>query len=293
MERARIFELAPIKDMQKRGWLPETNKIDELSEHLARFFGVKSLDEPISFPLAMRKSDPLAELSPAQRAWCFRARHLAEALQIKPLERSRLEKLLPKLRKLAAYRNEASHVADVLADFGIRLVIVEPLPGAKIDGAVFWLSEDAPVVALSLRFDRHDAFWFTLMHECAHVIHGDSLSVDDNLGGEENPDIEECAPLLLKDEVERRADETAAAALVDPSELESFIRRIGPLYSQTRIVQFAHSVKMHPGIIVGQLQHRGELGYHAHRRMLTKVRSLVVETALTDGWGEMLEYEQE
>ena len=131
------------------------------------------------------------------------------------------------------------------------------------------------------------------MHECAHVIHGDSLSVDDNLGGEENPDIEERAPLLLKDEVERRADETAAAALVDPSELESFIRRIGPLYSQTRIVQFAHSVKMHPGIIVGQLQHRGELGYHAHRRMLTKVRSLVVETALTDGWGEMLEYEQE
>ena len=38
-------------------------------------------------------------------------------------------------------------------------------------------------------------------------------------------------------------------------------------------------------IIVGQLQHRGEISYRANREMLPKVRDAVVSTALTDGWG--------
>jgi HTH-type transcriptional regulator/antitoxin HigA len=47
-------------------------------------------------------------------------------------------------------------------------------------------------------------------------------------------------------------------------------------------------VKMHPGIIVGQLQHRGEIGYSAHRDLLAKVRAIVTETSLTDGWGRTI-----
>ena len=70
--------------------------------------------------------------------------------------------------------------------------------------------------------------------------------------------------------------------------MDSFIRRVGPLYSKQRIVQFAHRVKIHPGIIVGQLQNRDEIGYSANREMLTKVREVVAQTALTDGWGRTI-----
>ncbi len=47
---------------------------------------------------------------------------------------------------------------------------------------------------------------------------------------------------------------------------------------------------VHPGIVVGQLQHasRGELKYSQHRDMLAKVRDIVTTTALTDGWGHSL-----
>jgi HTH-type transcriptional regulator/antitoxin HigA len=96
------------------------------------------------------------------------------------------------------------------------------------------------------------------------------------------------APVLVEDESERRANDQAAAALIPRSEIESFIRRVGPLYSKTRIVQFAHRIKIHPGIIVGQLQHRKEIGYSANREMLVKIRETVVETALTDGWGRTI-----
>jgi len=92
----------------------------------------------------------------------------------------------------------------------------------------------------------------------------------------------------MKEDAERRADEEAAATLVPPQELRSFMRRVGPLYAKDRIIQFAHRIKMHPGVIVGQLQHRGEIGYAANREMLAKVREIVTQTALTDGYGRTI-----
>jgi len=47
-------------------------------------------------------------------------------------------------------------------------------------------------------------------------------------------------------------------------------------------------MKIHPGIIVGQLQHRNEINYGSNREMLVKIRSAVIETALTDGWNRSI-----
>ena len=94
--------------------------------------------------------------------------------------------------------------------------------------------------------------------------------------------------MTIKDATERRADEDAANMLIPKEELESFIKRIGPLYSKDSIVRFAHRMKIHPGIIVGQLQHRKEIGYSANREMLSKVRQYIIPTATTDGWGSSI-----
>jgi HTH-type transcriptional regulator/antitoxin HigA len=264
--------------MQKRGWIPETRSIDELSGHLKRFFGVASLEGEIEFPIAMRMSGRPDGLNSAQRAWCFRARQLAASLIPNPFKPERLRAAKDKLRKLAAYRNEACHVPELMNDLGVRFVVVEPLPRSRIDGAAFWI-DGSPVVAISIRYDRHDYFWFTLVHEFMHIANNDAISVDDDLGREGD------SLTLLKDDVERRADEQAADLLISNADLESFIRRVGPLYSQDRIVQFAHSVKMHPSIVVGQLQARGEIGWQSHRPLLSKIRDIILGTALTDGWG--------
>ena len=84
---------------------------------------------------------------------------------------------------------------------------------------------------------------------------------------------------------ERKANLFATDRLVDPDELESFIARVGPLYSKKRIQLFAKKLQIHPGIIVGQLQHRGEIGFGHSREMLVKIRDFVTQSALTDGWG--------
>ncbi len=279
---AHLFDMAPIKDMQRRGWIKDTKTITELDVELKKFFGVATLDEVPQFPISTRRTDPLSDLTPSQRSWCFRARQMAKAIRVCKFDVPRLGAAQTKLRALAAHRQQASELPEILGEYGIRFVVVEPIAGAKIDGAAFWLDETSPVIAVSVRFDRVDAFWFTVMHEFAHIRHGDAISIDTDLAGEES------IPTLLKDEVERRADEAASAALVPPDELESFIRRQAPLYAKPRIVQFAHRIKMHPGVIVGQLQYLGEIGYSSNREMLVKIRDIITSTALTDGWGQSI-----
>ena len=282
-QKARLHEIAPVKDMQRRGWISQTKDLSELEAELKRFFGCDSLDGDILFPVAARRSETLGQINPAERAWCFRARHLAATLQAAKFSPRRLAATERKLRRLAAYPKEARHLSTVLAEYGIRFLVIEALPTSRIDGVTFWL-DDEPVIALSLRYDRIDWFWFTLMHEFWHVWAGDAYSIDTDLVG----DGEVHSVTLVEDDAERLANERAADSLISKVEIDSFIRRVGPLYSKDRVIQFAHKVKIHPGIIVGQLQHRREIGYSSLRQMLVKVRDVVVSTALTDGWNQTI-----
>lgn len=285
--RSRLYARAPIREMQRRGWIKKPADIHELEEELKRFYRVTSLDESPVLSVAARRTANAEGLTPAQEAWCTRASHLASSIQVSGFDSSKLDDLETKLRALAAYSKEVRHLPEVFASYGIRFVVVEPLAGSKIDGAAFWLNEDSPAIAVSVRYDRIDAFWFTVMHEFSHIKHGDALSVDTEILEEEGGSTR--APA---DDEEERANAEACESLIRQAELESFIRRVSPLYSKARINQFAQVIQTHPGIIIGQLQHRGEVGYYAHRDMLVKIRALVTEAALTDGWGKPLDSRQ-
>jgi HTH-type transcriptional regulator/antitoxin HigA len=164
------------------------------------------------------------------------------------------------------------------------LVLVEALPGSKIDGAAFWLNAKSPVIALSLRYDRVDGFWHTLLHDLMHILHKDVTSSDQPLV---DVDLvgEGAAGVSKQSEVEQRADREAAEFLVPQAQLENFIARVRPLYSKRKIRGFAATVDVHPGIVVGQLQHRREIPFAHSRDMLEKIREVLWDAALTDGWG--------
>lgn len=278
--RSQLFDIAPIREMVRRGWINDVvGDLSQLESELRTFFGVDSLDSPPSLPVATRKSGATDDSTPSQRAWCFRARNLASDILACPFDPNQLDSCLRDLQALMMYGPETRKVAETLGRYGIRFVVVEPLSGSRIDGAAMWIDRDKPVIAMSLRMDRIDSFWFTLFHEFAHIRHEDIVSVDSDLTGES------ATFSATKSPVERRADNDAAAMIVAPETLISFIHRVGPLYSKVRIVQFAHRVKVHPGIVVGQLQHRGEIPYRSNRDLLIKIRKRVIPTSLTDGWG--------
>ena len=284
-KRAQLYEIAPVREMERRHWIKRTKTAADLQSELNRFFGVKSLDErPAPVALAARASAQMPEdeiVAAAQIAWCHRALQLAAAVHSVRFSKETFEQGCKELRQLAAHPEETRKVPRVLADMGVRLVVVEHLPKTGIDGAVLW-TKPSPIIALSMRFDRIDCFWHTLAHELSHVRHRDRYALDVDLVGDDRAGNAEVS------DVETRANAEAASMLIPSEQLESYMVRVKPYYSKERIIQFARRVAIHPGIVAGQLQYRGEIKYSATREMLVRVRDILIESAMTDGWGKVV-----
>jgi HTH-type transcriptional regulator/antitoxin HigA len=286
-KRARIYSLAPVNEMKKRGWIDDSKNVDVLEQQVVRFFELKSIDDKISFAHAAKKSTDYGSVLQSQLAWLYRARYLARAVPVSgQFNTKSLQLCRERLTKLKAEPLEIRHIPNVLAESGIRFLVVEHLFGTKIDGASFWLDRKSPVIAISLRYGRIDWFWQTLMHEIDHIANGEGYSdptVDIQLVGTD------AQPFDQKSAVEKRADQSAASFMVDQSALSNFIARVGPLYSYNQIQRFAAVHRIHPGIVIGQLQFRRAIKYTHGRAFLVQIREIITSSSLTDGWGHMLQ----
>jgi len=272
--------------MQKRQWIPAPSTAEELEAALMRFYGTETPDQvPSAIRVAARATGAATVLTPSQYTWCRQAIRLASAIRAASYTRTSISEGLPLLRGLMAEPEEARKVPRVLASMGIRFLLIEPLKGSRIDGAALWLPDGSPLVALSTRFNRIDSFWFTLCHELAHIESEDQQGSLDK--GALDTDLIGASEAVVE-EVEQRADLRASEMLVPQAQLQSFILRKQPYFSKEAIVQFAHKVGVHPGIVVGQLQYRRCIGYHANREMLVGVRDIVAREAVTDGWGHVI-----
>lgn len=267
--RNKLLQEYPVKAMQQRGWVSKTATFEELQAEIDNLIrkGAK-LEEHTSFKRTIKDQN----LNYAEKFWLYRAIELSSVLPVEKYDEKRLPSLFNLLKKAAKSSQAVHKVAELLQRYGIRLVIVQLLPNTKIDGAAFWLDDNSPVIALSLRFDNIGSFWFALIHELMHIKNRDYFSMDN---------LQESAT----DEIEKQRNREAAEFLVPRVELERFISQTSPYFSKVKINNFANKLKVHPGIIIGQLQHRGEIGYNTHHELMAKVRELTTMTAFTDGWG--------
>lgn len=282
--RATIFGDLPVSDMIKRGWLRGIADIrqPDVEKALCYFFGVSAVDEIEILPHAAKKTNVAEETTPSQLAWLYQVRRIAKEILVGKYSQVSAESAVNKLKPLLGSPEAARKVPRILHDSGIRFVIVESLPGAKIDGVCFWLNDHAPVIGLSIRHDRIDNFWFVLRHELEHVIKGhgrNAAMLDTNLEGEKagtGPELPE---------EERIANQAAAEFCVPQRQLEKFIRLKGPFFAERDIRGFAATYKIHPGLVAGQLQHKTGR-YELFRNHLVKIRSAVTPNAMVDGWGD-------
>ncbi len=283
--KARLFEAAPIKDLQRRGWIdPDAQTADAIEAELTKFLGANPLSDTTPPAALARQTLPAAEFSNAQRAWLIQATRLARCTNARAYRKENLEAAMPRLRKMALKPENAAKVPIALAEAGVRLVVIEDLPKTKIDGAAFFLDEDAgkPVVALSLRIDRMESFWHTLGHELRHILNADPLSLDSDLVGERRE--------RLVNEMERRADTEAAHWLIPEPDIKSFTLRAKPWFTKEAIQPFASRMGVHPSIVVGHLQHLEVIGWDRHADIRSKIREHLLSTATCDGYGKRAYY---
>jgi HTH-type transcriptional regulator / antitoxin HigA len=283
--RAALFGDLPIAAMSKRGWISVNDPQDlgAVEKGLKKFFGVKALAEIEILPHAAKKTLVNSDPTPSQMAWLYRIRAIAEDLLVPKFSPRALEAALPRLHSLMIAPEEARHVPRILAEAGIRFAIVESLPSAKIDGVCFWLNDTSPVIGLSLRFDRIDNFWFVLRHEIEHVRlgHGrQAIIMDTELEGANAGD----SPDLPKEE--REANKAAQDFCIPSSKIDAFIARKAPLFSERDLLGFAKLMKVHPGVVAGQLQHKTGR-YDRFRQHLVNIRTNLGTGLAIDGWGDV------
>jgi HTH-type transcriptional regulator / antitoxin HigA len=282
--RANMRNNYPVREMIKRGWLQDGDAAS-LAAQFAKFFEVRDANEIPNIAHAAKKTNyDGAEILPAQLAWLFRVRQIAKSITVPKYSERALNDAMVRMRALLAAPEEARHVPRLLAEAGVRFVIVEALPQAKIDGVCFWLDDISPVIGLSTRFDRIDNFWFVLRHECEHVLKGHGRAevigmVDIELQGE-HAGTNEALP-----QEEQIANAAASDFCIPADKMESFFLRKNPFFYEKDVLAFSKLNNVHPGLTVGQLQHRtGQYNYL--KKYQTKIRQFVLPGAIVDGWGQ-------
>ena len=239
----------PVPEMIKREWIvfkgsPKSAR--ERSEELMRKF-IVPFDEEVALPMCARQHvrDGKKMDAYALCAWKIRVMHLTSEQKISTYVPGTVTQAFIQEVVRLSYLDEGPLLArEYLAKSGIYLVIEEHLSKTYLDGAALLMPDGHPLVALTLRYDRLDNFWFTLAHELAHVamhLDGENQAFFDDLeaGG--------------SSEMETVADRLAAEALIPGEVWQS--ARLTSRSTVSQIRAFASEQRISPAIPAGRIRH--------------------------------------
>lgn len=236
-------ELAALKEV------PDTRKPRERVAALQSYFGVTSLSlvtQTQRYQAAFRCGNSGERSPEAIAAWLRLGERRARQIETAPFDEKKLRALLDDLRALTAKRPEefGPELRGKLAACGIALVICPHFPKTKAHGATFRLGPAKAVLMITVRGSWADIFWFSLFHEVGHVLlHGSQVIVENG----------------HKDEKEQEADRFAGELLIARAEYSRFAG--AGKFTETTVSSFAKKIGVHPGIVVGRLQHDGYIDH--------------------------------
>jgi len=235
-----------LKHGRENGWFA-----DDMSEaELGRYIAENRIDfgSPGLLRTGLNVFDHTGDV--LLHAWRARvtiiARELFTQVQIThdPLEL----KWLPKLVRLSREPDGPLKAQSMLLAQGIVLVVEPQIPGLKIDGAAF-IVDGRPVIGMTVRTDTVDNFWFTLLHEIAHVsLH---FSTGLAVGFFDQTDEQ-----FSVDEQEMEANQFATNLLVSEERWRRSTARIAK--SAHVIERFASELGIHPAIVFGRIRKERE-----------------------------------
>lgn len=252
------LEELPVLAMMKAGAITKRRmvasaKAQVVGECLA-FFGVASPEQwrvrCVGAQGAFRRGTARDGDRASTAVWLRLGELQAEQLRLPAYDRERFTQALREIRELTVESPDVfeRRMRGLLEAAGVAFVLVPAIPKAGVSGVARWLNRN-PLIQLSLFGKTNDRFWFSFFHEAAHILlhAGDRKSVWlDDVGG-----------LSGEDEAETEADRWAANCLI-PSSHDAELHR---LRDRRSICTFADRVGVHPGVVVGRLQHERLLAF--------------------------------
>ncbi|MCB4824645.1 ImmA/IrrE family metallo-endopeptidase [Roseicella aerolata] len=244
----------PLSGMASSGWIERPPGRPQALRSCLAYFGVTGPDEwrrryaEVAADVAFRTSPTFESSLGPLSAWLRQAEIEASMMSCATWDRDALEASLGRLRKLTLLREPSKflpRLRSICAEAGVAVVVLRAPQGCRASGATRFVSPDRAMVVLSFRHLSEDHFWFTFFHEVGHLLlHGRSATF---------VDVEAAAT----DEREREANAFAATTLI-PAARQGEMATLGA--RSQRVLRFAASVGISPGIVVGQMQHQALLG---------------------------------
>lgn len=257
VSQASWFNLLPIKDMVKFGWLKAENAKNV--QAIMQYFGVASINEwhykyqAEMAQVSFRTSTKHKQLPGAVAAWLRQGEIQTEPLECKDWNAKLFRQSLIEIKKLTRVKDPGEFLPKLIqicADCGVALAIERTPEGCPASGVTKFLNPKRALIMLSFRYLTDDQFWFTFFHEAGHLL----------LHGKDCVFVEEMSKGRLISEEEKEANDFAAEQLV-PSEFRDAMMFVS-VYNTKKIVGFAASVGVSAGIIIGQLQHAGKIPHN-------------------------------
>lgn len=245
----------PFTEMFRRGWFKDfyngtLNEAKELKEELIiKFIGLFNINDfAISYN---RKSESQAEpenINDILMAWRIRVMNKAITEKLPAWNKEVLtDEFFFELAKLSYFQEGPKLAKEFLNKAGIHFVIEQHLDKTHLDGSSMLMPDGSPLIALTLRYDRLDSFWFTLFHELAHVqkhLTEIKMAYFDDMFNEMNKKIE------------KEADAYAKQMLIQDSLWKSSGLRITS--STAEIKAFASQLRINPAIPAGRLRYENK-----------------------------------
>ncbi len=254
------LDAVPYKELVKRKAIPEcASKVEYLQATLA-FFRVATVEAWregwACHRIAFRKSSCVAGVDGAIAAWVRLAEIAAEKHECQPYSAAAFRAALKDIRKLTRKGPDVFVPAmrDLCTGAGVALALVPELPKAPVSGAARWLTKTKAMIALNLRGKANDRFWFTFFHEAGHILHDDHKEVFVDVAYSDDP-------------CERHANTFAGEFLIP----RAYSKRVQQLRTKAEVEAFASEIGIHPGIVVGRLQHDDLIPYAHLNALKTKL----------------------
>ena len=245
------WEKFPLREMNKRGWIEADNQEirENASKLMHRFMSPLEGKIPVStlFKRSLHERASRSMDKYALRAWTVRIliRVKKEGPKKEYIAGTVTEKFMREVAQLSWSNSGPLLAQEFLANHGIALIIERHLPKTHLDGASMLAMNGRPVIGMTIRHNRLDNFWFTLMHELAHVcLHLKDTNVIyyDDLDIEKNDDPEE-----------KEADFLASETLIPRGGWKS--SRACQQKTLNAISDYASKLGIHPAIVAGRIRH--------------------------------------
>lgn len=261
-ESARLRDY-PTTEMIGHGWIRKFSNKAEQTKELLSFWGVNSFEEVKSLTASFRISGRGKVNRNSLLCWLRKGQIEAQAIETREFNLESLLKSMDQLRSLTLQSPAyfTPQMREICAQYGIAVALVPELKGIKTSGAAFWWGGKA-VILLNLRYKRNDQFWFSFFHELGHVLYGKRrkpyLDQLHDKGVESEVDVGE----------ERVANRFARNVLIRPNDYKRLLG-LAP-FSYSKIEEFARSIEIHPGIVVGRLQYKRVVDYSHFNKLKKK-----------------------